>query len=226
MNIPTALLTYNRPEYLKQALKEHRRVGTPLPIYIFDDGSDNDEQRKLLGALERDDKYLVFNMQHVGLKKAFVEVGKILKELGFEHYIYVEDDVSFCINWYAWSMKALESLCKNYLVDTLALYSARIINGEKVLKYIYKNTDAGFHGLCAAIVNTRIIEKIEDEIAKLNPDIAILHLSHNKLINLFVVFPNLAQHIGIERTNIKDTHPIHKSLTFLGNDKDALEELR
>ena len=77
-------------------------------------------------------------------------------------------------------------------------------------------------------INTDIVNRMEEVMyggkGANNPDIAIRWLSMNKEINLFVVYPNLAQHEGYGSSIMKS--PKHHSSTFAGTTKDALELLQ
>lgn len=225
-NVPVAMLTYNRTNLLKNALAEHERVNTPSPIYIFDDGSTDNDKLALLNELDKDERFIVVRFEHKGYKNQFLAIMKYFKELEVDYYAFVEDDAVFSINWYTWGtgrLRQLESAAYN--VGVFTLYTGHPHLRELVLASVFKHNTEHFYGTCCLFINPKIMDEYiyqaYDE--GWNPDVAIreMSLKRSKFL-LFVSSPTLAQHIGTESLL---GAPPHRSSRFLGQSVDALKEL-
>lgn len=224
MNVPVVILTYNRKQFLIDVLAEHDRVNTPKPIFIFDDGS---EDISVIESLRENKDYICVPLRHQHYRNQFLEIGRIMGKMGHKYFVFTEDDASFSINWYQWTIKALSKLDSQYEVGAFSLYSGHDNpNGRKVIPYVYKHTNGHFYGTCGIVVNTNYIEDIKETMRNdryRNPDIAIRKMSVDKYLSLFVTFPNIVQHEGVGKSLV--IAPEHRSRTFIGNNKDSLEEL-
>lgn len=225
MDIPVISLTYNRPEYLKNVLIEHGRVNSPMPIHIVDDGSDNTEQLKLLAELEKNEKCVVHAEPHLSHRQQVLGLIKLFNSLGYEYIAYTEDDTIFSINWYQYGVATLDKLLKTTPVGALSLYSGHGKLSQKVFGSVFKHTDSEhFYGTCCIFIKTSIANRMEAVMygskGANNPDVAIRWLSMHKELNLFVAYPNLAQHEGVNNSMLKA--PKHHSSTFYGINKDAM----
>lgn len=225
-NIPVVLLTYNRPDLLKNALIEHERVNTPTPICVVDDGSIEENQLGLLDNLEKDSRYKVLKWPHRGYKNQFLEIMKYFGDQDVNYYVFVEDDAVFSINWFAWGclkLRELESIGGD--IGVLALYTGHPNLRQEICSHVYKHNTEHFYGTCCLFVNPRIVDEYIHQAYDLgwNPDVAIREMSLKKSrFHLFVASPTLVQHIG--EVSLLGAPP-HRSGLFLGRDKDALVEL-
>lgn len=226
MDIPVIVLTRNRPDYLSGIIDEHIRVNSPLPLYIVDDGSDDPEHVKLLTEMEeKDSRCVVLPFRHAHHRKSVLRIIRTFRDLGYEYIAYTEDDAIFSINWYQYGVATLNKLRETVDVGVLALYSGH----PKVLKHIFgsvyqHSNKEHFYGSCCDFIKTSIVDDMERVMfgskGANNPDVAIRWLSMNEGLGLYIVYPNLAQHEGVDRSLMKS--PKHHSSTFYGADKDAL----
>jgi hypothetical protein len=195
-------------------------------VQIWDDGSTN---ARMIDSLRRAAGECVVHFEpHLGYREQFVRIGEHARAEGHEFYVYIEDDVAFCIDWYEYAMKKLKQMLDAGLnVGVYAIYTGHPAIAKRVLPNVYEHRGEHFYGTCALVINTQFVEElcccIEDR--KLNPDIAILELlgckQHPKF-NLYVNIPTLAQHVGkVTRLNA----PFHSSQKFLGMAVNALEVL-
>lgn len=225
MDVPVVSLTYNRPKYLGNLLDEHGRVNSPMPIYIVDDGSDNIEQRNLLWKLEKNKNCIVLPFTHVGHRLQVIRLVRLFNNLGYDYIAYIEDDAIFSINWYQYGVATLEKLLKTTPVDALSLYSGHGKLANKVFGSVFKHTGKEhFYGTCCIFIKTSIVDRMEEVMyggkGANNPDVAIRWMSMFENLNLFVVYPNLAQHEGVDNSMMKA--PRHHSSSFYGISKDAM----
>jgi hypothetical protein len=218
--IPVAMITYNRPDMLRNALAEQHRTLTPFPIDIYDDGSNDQKKLDLLKTIS---DCTVHNMKHLGHRKQVLEIMKEMNTAGVRYFAFIEDDAIFSINWYTWGVNKLHELESNgHKVGALALYTGHArMDTRAVIPGVYKHNREHFYGSCCIFFNTTITSSLINQVnAGFNPDVALRELSVNNVIDLFVTTPTVAEHIGTESLL---GAPPHRSNNFYGQDVDMLK---
>lgn len=225
--VPIALLTYNRADFLERSLVELERTNTPFPIYIFDDGSHESSKLELLSKLENDNRYEIIRLEHKGYKDQFTYIMKFFKDRNYDYYVFIEDDAIFAKNWYQWGMRELGKLQlrSDFITGVFALYTGHPFIREQVAPFIFKHDKEHFYGTCCTIISPLIYDEYYHHAYEKgwNPDVALREMSMSgSKFRIAVSIPTLAQHIG-DKSLVGA--PAHRSPLFLGGDKDALEIL-
>lgn len=104
-----AILSYNRPDFVQQAIRSAREApGYPLEIIVHDDGSDNRTQDMLHGMLQGGEiSKLIMNPP--GRNEGVGQAVKACFEVAQGKYLVKADqDLLFKLGWLNWAVELLE----------------------------------------------------------------------------------------------------------------------
>lgn len=99
---PIALmLTYNRPGLLIGSVNSFFNTTQGIPLYIFDDGSDDPNKSVEFSCLVKRENVEVRIMPHRGFARSWLEILRLVKGgLGdYDSVITLEDDIIFASGW-------------------------------------------------------------------------------------------------------------------------------
>ena len=219
--------TYKRTKYLVHIITEMIRTKVDLKdVFFFVDG--NDENSDFLIQVRKHQRlhnYKVVTNPWSGHRGNFTNIGNYFKEHGYKYFFYIEDDTTFSKNWLPFSLKILEEL-KGPTFGVLAVYCGHSHKrAPKVRRSVHEYNGAlPFYGSCAWLLSVGLFDEIVEKMKENeNPDTAVGKLKMGgTLYRVFVVTPNIAQHLGAGESAILPDIPMHRSHDFYGHLNDAM----
>ena len=235
--------TYKRTKYFINMINELRRTNAPMKDVIFFVDGDDEEDDFLIQVrkFQKLNGFQVITNPWTGHRGNFLNIGDYFKEHGYKHFFYIEDDTIFSKNWHEVSVNLLEKL-KGFTFGMIALYSAYAIYYRQTKIMPHVQALSGYrpiYGSCAWLLGIGFFDEIAERM-KLNhnPDTAVCSLTMrwrwdekmkknvikqncDTYFRVFVIRPNIAQHLGCGDSSIVDDVPLHASADFYGQQKDA-----
>jgi len=234
--------TYKRTKYFIHMVNEIQRTNAPMEeVIFFVDGDDEkDEFLIQVRKFQKLNGFKVVTNSWSGHRGNFLNIGNYFREQGYDYFFYIEDDTIFCKNWYEVCVNLLEKV-KGFTFGLIAPYSA--------YPYYFKQTTIMPHvqelqgytpiyGSCAWLLSIHFFKEIAERMEQNhNPDTAVCSLTmrwkldeekgeyvqknRDTYYRVFIIRPNIAQHLGVGDSSIKPDIPLHKSFDFYGQQKDA-----
>ena len=236
----TAMVTYNRPEYVDQTFQSFERSGffeqaDMNHFVVFDGGSDQSS----IDVLEKWKNKYKFTVNYSNERKTYFQqferIRDYCKENGYEAFLFIESDIVVSKNFYKFIISTIGRLGD---WSVLSFYTCdERPSCETYQPFIYSKGVGDQYGTCMMVFKLHAIDKIIDyTLQQRKPlDICICPLfgytkeeeklgRHNIITGPRFYFskPSVCQHVG-EISSIGA--PMHKAFDFRGEEFDLLKLL-